>query len=67
MTNIRVDTLFSEIRVDKLNIIQWDNGWQTVEHKTLFSEIRVDKLNIEQINIIQWDNGWQTVEHYSVR
>ena len=48
-------TLFSEIRVDKLNIIQWDKGWQTW---TLFSEIRVDKLNI-----IQWDNGWQTVEH----
>ena len=51
-------TLFSEIRVDKLNIIQWDNGWQTVDHKTLFSEIRVDKLNI-----IQWDKGWQIVEH----
>ena len=49
-------TLFSEIRVDKLNIIQWDNGWQTVDHKTLFSEIRVDKLNI-----IQWDKGWQIV------
>ena len=51
-----------------MNIIQWDNGWQTVEHKTLFSEIRVDKLNIieirvDKLNIIQWDNGWQTVDH----
>ena len=61
-------TLFSEINrvdklkgVDKLNIIQWDNGWQTVEHKTLFSEIRVDKLNI-----IQRDKGWQ-IEHYTMR
>ena len=54
-------TLFSEIRVDKLNIIQWDNGWQTVEHKTLFSEIRVDKLNITQR-----DKGWQ-IEHYTMR
>ena len=63
MTNVEQNIIQWQIDkwVDKLNIIQWDNGWQTVEHKTLFSEIRVDKLNITQR-----DKGWQ-IEHYSVR
>ena len=46
-----------------MNIIQWDKGWQTVDHKTLFSEIRVDKLNIIQWDEITLFSGWQTVEH----
>ena len=60
-----------------MNIIQWDNGWQTVEqniiqwdkgwqiehYSGLTNWTLFSEIRVDKLNIIQWDNGWQTVEH----